>query len=115
MVLDYNTIGKRIKVLRKKSGLTQEIISEKLHLTRSHYAAIESGKRRAPLELLVEICSILDTDLNSLVRDPILSNWIPADFNQYFRGMTDEQIEMFRNMLIMTYAYNQSKADQEKR
>ncbi len=104
---NYKKIGSRIGSLRQKNGLTQEQLSEILHINRSHLAAIESGTRHPTLELLLQICSQFNTDLNSLVCDASLSNWIPSDINQHFQGLTDDQIDLIRHMLQLMSSYNE--------
>ena len=47
--------GKRLSLLRKSHGLTQEQLAEKLNISWDHLSKIERGKRHASLELIVTI------------------------------------------------------------
>lgn len=39
-----NAVAEKIKKFRKSKGLSQEIVAEKLHISQSAYARIESGE-----------------------------------------------------------------------
>ena len=67
MKRDYALIGERIKFWRQKRGLTQEKLAEKVELTLGFISLIETGKKRASLETLLSLCSILNITLNDLL------------------------------------------------
>ena len=58
--------GKRIAKLRKKKGLTQEQLAEKLSISYSLLAKVESGSRAASIDLLVEMKAFFNTTLDYL-------------------------------------------------
>lgn len=59
-------LGLNIKYHRKKSGLTQEQIAEKLDAERSYITAIENGYKSPSLYFLYELANVLDIKLNEL-------------------------------------------------
>lgn len=59
--------GKRIKLLRKQLGDTQEVFAERLHTTRSYIAKLEQGIRSPSLELLVELSQLTGATLDYLI------------------------------------------------
>lgn len=59
--------GKRIKLLRKQLGDTQEVFAERLHTTRSYIAKLEQGIRSPSLELLVELSRLTGATLDYLI------------------------------------------------
>jgi transcriptional regulator with XRE-family HTH domain len=59
--------GMRIAHLRAKYGLTQRQTADKLNISVQHYRAVESGRRSASLELMVDISSIFHTSLDYLI------------------------------------------------
>ena len=63
---DQKESGKRIAKLRKKKGLTQEQLAEKLSISYSLLAKVESGSRAASIDLLVEMKAFFDTTLDYL-------------------------------------------------
>lgn len=66
MYYDQKESGKRIAKLRKKKGLTQEQLAEKLSISYSLLAKVESGSRAASIDLLVEMKAFFDTTLDYL-------------------------------------------------
>ena len=52
--------------MRKKEGLTQEQLAEKLSISYSLLAKVESGSRAASIDLLVEMRAFFDTTLDYL-------------------------------------------------
>ena len=67
MELNDREIGQRIRALRKEHCLTQQAFADMLHITKDHYAHIESGGRPAPLYLLVSVTEYYDVTLDYLV------------------------------------------------
>ena len=58
--------GKRIKELRKQTGLSQEKFAFKIGLDRTYYASIESGKRNVSLKNIEKIASGFDISISQL-------------------------------------------------
>ncbi len=60
-------IGKNIRDLRVRGGMTQEELAGKLFVTRQTVSNYETGKTRPDLDLLIKIAELLDTDANTLL------------------------------------------------
>ena len=58
--------GKRIKELRKQTGLSQEKFALKIGMDRTYYASIESGKRKVSLKNIEKIASGFDISISQL-------------------------------------------------
>lgn len=56
-----------IKQLRKKKGLTQKTMAERLHMARSTYSKIESGNTALNYERLVNISKVLNVPLTEII------------------------------------------------
>ena len=67
MHYDPIACGMRIAYLRAERGLTQIQTADKLNVSVQHYRAVESGRRSASLELMVDISSIFHTSLDYLI------------------------------------------------
>ncbi len=65
--MDYKAIGLRVKAGRKKMGLTQEVLSEKLGISIEYTSRIESGSVKASVSLLEKICVELGMDEEELL------------------------------------------------
>ncbi len=65
--LDAVTVGKTIAFFRKKSGISQEVLSGLADIGRSHLSASERGERKPTLETLYRICTALDIKMSTVV------------------------------------------------
>ncbi len=59
----YESIGKQIKLLRKRSRMSQEELAEKLDLSRASIVNIEKGRQHASLHLLIDLGRIFNVSL----------------------------------------------------
>ncbi|GHT19512.1 hypothetical protein FACS189429_7260 [Bacteroidia bacterium] len=53
-------IGNRIRTFREQKGLSQEIIADKLHISRSAYGRIETGETNKWIDHIEDLCRELD-------------------------------------------------------
>lgn len=87
MAVDFSIIGKRLKEARKKKGLTQEQLSEKMGVSIAYLSKVETGKIHINLERLSEICSILDVTEGEILNG--VSNhsekYLHSEFNELLR------------------------------
>ena len=65
--IDRQTLGKRIKLARKESNLTQDKLAAKLNTTHSVISAYEAGKTNIPTLFIIEIAKITNKSLNWLL------------------------------------------------
>lgn len=58
--INYKAIfGQNLKRLRINAGLTQESLSEKINVSAQHLSYVESGKRAASFDLIVDLAFVL--------------------------------------------------------
>ncbi len=62
-----NTVGKNLKTLRKRSGMKQEDLAEKIHVTRQTISNYETGKSQPDIETLTMLAEALGTDINEVI------------------------------------------------
>ncbi len=67
MKYDIVESGKRIRLMRKSLGLTQEKLAEKLGISREHLTKIETGMTGASIDLLIQLSVEFDCTLDDLV------------------------------------------------
>jgi len=67
------TLGRQIRSVRQKSGLSQEQLALKAGIDRSYYGGIERGERNASFLTLAKIASCLKCDVASFAQN------IPAE------------------------------------
>lgn len=80
--LDYISIGRRIRRLRKQKDWTQEKLSEMADLTEPHVSHIETGATKLSLPALYRIAAALDTTADKLLYEDPASSYAEnyADF-----------------------------------
>lgn len=61
-------VGKRIRELRNKTGLSQEKFAAKIGMDRTYFASIELGKRNVALKNIEKIANGLDAPLSDLFK-----------------------------------------------
>ena len=71
------TIGERIAEERKKKGMTQEDMAEKLNLSRQAISKWETGQSEPTASNLIQLAEILELNLSELV-DPQKNNEEPS-------------------------------------
>ncbi len=67
MSYDIKESGKRIRHLRTQKGYTQEYVAQALHIDRSFYGRIESGKKGCSVDFLIRLSSFFGVSLDYLI------------------------------------------------
>ncbi len=67
-MIDREQIGMRIGVLRKKTGLSQQALAEKLGVSAQAVSKWESGKNLPDIDLFRELAWIFDMTIDSIVE-----------------------------------------------
>lgn len=62
-------IGRHIKEIRLKKGLSQDELSIETGLDRSYISMIERGKRNPTLIVIFRLCEVLDIEPHSLIKN----------------------------------------------
>ncbi len=69
--INYKLVGQKIKLKRKKLGLTQEKLAERCDISVSYVAHIERGTKSLSLETAVKISNALQMSLDFLLIDEL--------------------------------------------
>ncbi len=67
----YQVTGKKLKEHRNRANKTQEEIATVLEITRANYANIESGRQRAPLDIIWRLSIEYGQPIEKLVPEPV--------------------------------------------
>ena len=65
---DYIKIGKRIKQVRIKSGISQKEMAERLGISRSGYSNYENEHREPGINLIYSFCKEFGMTIDELIR-----------------------------------------------
>ncbi len=66
--IDFKAMGKRIRDKRNELKLTQEKVAEMIDISPSHMGEIERGTSVCSVEVLVNLATVLDLNLDTLVK-----------------------------------------------
>lgn len=62
------SLAGQLVALRKKLGLSHEVLAKRAGVTRAAISFIESGKRKPTLLILLKMATAMEVDLSSLLR-----------------------------------------------
>jgi transcriptional regulator with XRE-family HTH domain len=65
----YARTGEKVRSARMDAGISQDVLAQRIGLTRSSIANLEAGRQRIALHLFVAICQILDKDICELLPE----------------------------------------------
>ena len=74
MELDFKSIGKRIKIARIRTNMTQESVADKIGVTPQHVSNIGTGNSSVSLTTLVAIANLLNVSVDELLCDTVLKS-----------------------------------------
>jgi transcriptional regulator with XRE-family HTH domain len=69
--MDYDSLGRKIRHVRKQRGFTQREAAEKIGISTAFFGLIERGQRKASIETLVSICNALNVSMDELLADSL--------------------------------------------
>ena len=61
-------IGPKIRKIREIKGYSQEYIASKMSIKQNSYSKLESGETNLSIDRLMEICSVLEIELSTLMN-----------------------------------------------
>lgn len=62
-------IGKRLQEQRKRKGLTQEQVAERVNLSSGYYSSVERGVYTVSLDKLIEILNVIGCTADEIFVD----------------------------------------------
>lgn len=68
-VTDMSSIGERAKIRRRKLGLTQKYIAERLNVSPNTYSNYESDKRKIEADMIPKLAKLLKTTTSYLLGE----------------------------------------------
>lgn len=87
--------GEKIKLARRKAGLTQKELGEKLKVSQAMIGQYENGKRNPKLQTVRKIADALEINLFDLIDD--FEQYSPEEIAQDFRERIKEGAEITKN------------------
>ena len=100
-MIDYRTLGSRIRNARLAKNLTQEALASLIGCAPTHVSNIENNHTKVSLPMLVEIANALDTGVDYLLMDQYdnLTDPLLSALCQDFQSLSDQQKVFFIDLL----------------
>ena len=70
-MLDYEQIGKQVKIARIQAGVTQEYLAEKVKISTTHLSNVERSTTKVGLNVIVDISKALNISLDILLCNEV--------------------------------------------
>lgn len=102
--IDYLRLGIRIKQYRKKAGLSQEELADRVGSATSTIAHAENGTNKTSLPLLIKIAREVGVTLDQLVCDslPIADTYLEKDIADLLADCNVDEKRMIRDIISAT-------------
>lgn len=114
MNLNMKEIGKRLSDRRKKLGIKQNILAEKLDISNNHMSGIENGKATPSVALFVKICDELNVTPDFLLLGSMHSNRVSKDASDLLQKCSDQEIEMIMQLVQHFVELREQKVESDK-
>ncbi|MCQ2789435.1 MAG: helix-turn-helix domain-containing protein [bacterium] len=103
-------LGLRIKSLRKKSGLSQEMLAELINMDKPNLSNIERGKRFMTAETLEKIAKALNTTERELFdfSESIPQKYFRADIEKFLDNFEEKDLKFILDVMV---SYSQIQKD----
>lgn len=81
-MIDYASIGQKVKQIRLRKGVTQEQLAEAVGVGVTHISHLETGSGTVSLKVFIAIVNYLDCSADEVLCKeicsvrPILDNWL---------------------------------------
>lgn len=73
MAVNYISIGERIKMVRKRRGLSQNVLAEKIKRSPAYVSYIEGGIKGMSLDTFLDIANVLNATADELLADNLVN------------------------------------------
>jgi DNA-binding XRE family transcriptional regulator len=102
----YKELGVRVKELRERVGMKQEVLADSLGLTRASVINIEKGRHKPNLHTIIHISMLLNDSYESLIPDNLLRKAEPKklDFKDFENVVTDQKLDK-QTMAVIKKAF----------
>lgn len=90
MKMNPKGTGKRIQLLRKQKGLSQEELADRLDVSSNTVAKIECGLRRSSVDFVVDLVNFFDTTVDYIILGEEIKK--ESDYDFLIREI-DDQVE----------------------
>lgn len=111
MTIDYSAVGKRISLIRKNRGMTQEQLAEKAELSNIYISHIENSRSIPSLETLMKLCSALDITPDEVLlgTKQDMENYLQSDIQKKLILCTPKERRMVSRFIDLLLEEREEK------
>lgn len=111
MTIDYSAVGKRISLIRKNCGMTQEQLAEKAELSNIYISHIENSRSIPSLETLMKLCSALDITPDEVLlgTKQDMENYLQSDIQKKLILCTPKERRMVSRFIDLLLEEREEK------
>lgn len=88
----HEQVGKRVKLLRKEKGWSQDALADRMGFTKSFVSKIENGKKKISLDHVDQLAHILDVSPEDLLIEKHLLAKNHEDAGFLLRHFTQDEL-----------------------
>lgn len=111
IMLNQNSLGKRISDVRKDRGYTSDQASELLHISSDYLRQIECGKcnKTPSLALFIDICNLFRISPDYLLQDQLGANELTQidELAALWKKLPPSRQELALSMIKVAIEYNE--------
>ncbi len=96
---DFEAMGNRIKQRRLDMHLKQRDLAEKLDVSNNHISSIEQSKSQPSIDLLLDLCDILNTTPDYLLLGTTHANNLPHNIYDRLTLCNEDQLNTIDAMV----------------
>ena len=111
MTIDYSAVGKRISLIRKNRGMTQEQLAEKAELSNIYISHVENSRSIPSLETLMKLCSALDITPDEVLlgTKQDMENYLQSDIQKKLILCTPKERRMVSRFIDLLLEEREEK------
>lgn len=101
-MIDYKSIGARIRAVRLEKKMTQEQLAEAVGVGVTHISHIETGNSVPSLQVMIDIINRLGCSADELLcveveRDwPLVNNWL----GEFVEDCSDTEVKLITDVVL---------------
>lgn len=99
-------MGNRIKTRRKELRIKQAEFAEMLNISNNHMSSIENGRQKPSLDILIQICNLLNVTPDYLLLGSMHAYNIPQDIIDKLRLCSQSDIELAADFIELLVKRN---------
>ena len=100
MEINFAKVGKRIQLIRKGRGISQEQLADIIGVSKGHVSHVETGSKNPSAEMLINIADALGVSVDSLLSDLDLTRQEDSSSNELLIDCTPVQQDILTRLTV---------------